>query len=117
MLTEHGVPIAPSTYYARRAAGWVSEADWDDAQMANRLLDLWRDDRSLYGAERLWIAAVENGLDVGRDQVARLMGILGIEGVRRGHHKTVTTRADPTAARHPDLVKRAWRVPVRPDQW
>jgi len=45
------------------------------------------------------------------------MGIVGIEGVRRGKHKTVTTTRDPNAARHPDLIKRAWSAPVRPDQW
>ena len=109
--------IAPSTYYAHRAQGWVSEADWDDAQMANRLLGIWRANRRLYGAEKLWTAALDGGIHIGRDQVARLMGILGIEGVRRGHHNTVTTRRDPKAPRHPDLIKRNWKAPVRPDQW
>jgi putative transposase len=116
VLTEHDMPIAPSTYYAHRAAG-VSQSDWDDAHLANKLLDLWRTNRSLYGAEKLWAAAFDDGLRVGRDQVARLMGILGIEGVRRGKHNTVTTRRDPAAVRHPDLIKRAWATPSRPDQW
>jgi hypothetical protein len=53
--------------------------------------------------------AVENGTsagrDVGRDQVARLMHAAGIHGVRRGKRLRTTT-PDPTAARHPDLVKR-----------
>jgi putative transposase len=57
------------------------------------------------------------GYDVGRDQVARLMRILGIEGNTRGKHRTVTTRRDPKAARHPDLIRRAWNTPTRPDQW
>jgi transposase InsO family protein len=29
----------------------------------------------------------------------------------------VTTRRDPAAARHPDLICRAWSTPTRPDQW
>ncbi len=116
MLTEHDMAIAPSTYYAHRACP-VSPADWDDAHMANRLLELWRSNRRLYGAEKLWTAALDDGIGIGRDQVARLMGILGIEGVRRGHQKTVTTRRDPLAPRHPDLIKRDWKAPVRPDQW
>jgi transposase InsO family protein len=45
------------------------------------------------------------------------MRILGIEGVRRGRHRTVTTRRDPTAGRHPDLINRAWNNATRPDQW
>lgn len=116
MLTEHDMAIAPSTYYAHRACP-VSQADWEDAHMANRLLELWRSNRGLYGAEKLWTAALDSGISIGRDQVARLMGVLGIEGVRRGRHKTVTTRRDPKAPRHPDLVNRDWKAPVRPDQW
>lgn len=117
VLTEHDMPIAPSTYYARSACGFVSQADWDDAHLANRLLDAWTANRCLYGAEKLWTAATDADIAVGRDQVARLMRILGIEGVRRGKHKTVTTVSDPKAARHPDLIKRDWGAPVRPDQW
>ena len=116
MLTEHDVAIAPSTYWAHQACPY-SDADWDDAHMANTALDVWRANRSLYGADKLATAMRKAGYDVGRDQVARLMGILGIEGTRRGQHRTVTTRRDPAAARHPDLIKRAWKTPTRPDQW
>ena len=45
------------------------------------------------------------------------MAIVGMAGVRRGKHKTITTRRDPGAVRHPDLINRAWGAPVRPDQW
>src|SRR5919106_5721223 len=85
--------------------------------MANAALDIWRANRSLYGADKLATAMRKAGHDVGRDQVARLMKILGIQGVRRGKHRTVTTRRDPAAARHPDLIRRAWNTPTRPDQW
>ncbi len=117
MLSEHDLRIAPSTYYAHRAEGFVSQAAWDDAHLANRLLDIWRANRSLYGAEKLWTAAQKAGVEVGRDQVARLMGVLGIEGVRRGGHRTKTTVGDAKAPRHPDLVEWDWTAPVRPDQW
>lgn len=116
MLTEHDVAMARSTYYAHRADP-VSEADWGDAHRANAALDTWRANRSLYGADKLATAMRKAGHDVGRDQVARLMRIVGIEGVRRGKHKTITTRRDPDAARHPDLIRRRWRMPTRPDQW
>jgi putative transposase len=116
VLTEHDVAIAPSTYWAHRAEP-VSQADWDDAHRANAALDLWRANRSLYGADKLATAMRKAGHDVGRDQVARLMRIVGIEGVRRGKHRTVTTTRDPKAPRHPDLIKRAWATPIRPDVW
>ena len=78
------MPIAPSTYYAHKACDFVSQADWDDAHLADQLFDIWSANRRLYGAEKLWTAALDDGLQVGRDQVSRLMKILGIEGVRRG---------------------------------
>ena len=77
MLSEHDLPIAPSTYYAHTAQPY-SDADWDDAHMANAALDLWRANRSLYGADKLATAMRKAGHDVGRDQLARLMGIVGI---------------------------------------
>jgi putative transposase len=116
VLSEHDVAIAPSTYYAHKTQP-VSDADCHDAQMANAALDLWRANRSLYGADKLATAMRKAGHDVGRDQVARLMAIVGIEGVRRGKHKTVTTVRDTNAARHPDLIGRAWSTPTRPDMW
>jgi transposase, IS30 family len=116
VLSQHDLPIAPSTYHAHKAQP-VSDADWDDAHMANVALDVWRANRSLYGADKLATAMRKAGYDVGRDQVARLMGIVGIRGVRRGKHRTITTVRDAKAARHPDLIRRAWSTPTRPDLW
>ena len=38
----------------------------------------------VYGVRKMWHAARRAGRDIGRDQVARLMKIAGICGVRRG---------------------------------
>ena len=46
--------------------------------------------------------------------MARLMKIVGVEGVRRGKQKTVTTLRDTKAPRHPDLIKRNWGAPTPP---
>jgi transposase InsO family protein len=43
------------------------------------------------------------------------MRIAGIQGVRRGAHQVTTTTRDERAPRHPDLVKRGWKTPNRPD--
>ena len=63
----------------------------------------------------MWHAARRAGLALGRDQVGRLMRMAGVQGVRRGAHRTVTTTRDERAPRHPDLVKRGWAAPNRPD--
>jgi putative transposase len=85
--------------------------------MANQLLDLWRANRAVYGIDKLAAAAHRAGLDVGRDQVARLMRLVGICGVVRGKHATTTTRSDPSAPRSPDRCKRDWAQPAAPDVW
>ncbi len=64
MLSQHDLPIAPSTYWAHKACP-VSDADWDDAHMANVALEVWRANRSLYGADKLATAMVKAGHQVG----------------------------------------------------
>lgn len=118
VLAEHGLGIAPSTYYAHQARGFgPSERELEDAYAANELFDLWVTNRRLYGRRKLWKAALRAGKQIGRDRVERLMKLAGISGIRRGKHRTVTTVVDPKAARHPDHVKRRWAWPKRPDQW
>ncbi|WP_425459795.1 hypothetical protein [Glutamicibacter creatinolyticus] len=65
----------------------------------------------------MWKAALRAGIEAGRDQVERLMKLLGITGIRRGKRTTVATRQDPQGLRHPDHVQRRWNWPTRPDQW
>lgn len=115
VLSEHGVKIAPSTYYARKAVP-VSEAALDEAYTVNALVTLHRQNWGVYGVRKMWHAARRAGIEVGRDQIARLMGIGGIRGVSRGRHATVTTCPDRRAPRHPDLVKRGWNEPDGIDQ-
>ncbi len=115
MLSEHGVTIAPSTYYQRRAQP-VTEAELADAYLANALFTLWQEEWEVYGARKLWHHARHEGLEVGRDQVARLMRLAGIHGVVRGRHRTTTTRSDRGAPRHPDLVGRDWDAPKTTDE-
>lgn len=115
VLCEHGVSIAPSTYYQRRVQP-VSGAELEDAYLANALVTLWAENWGVYGARKLWKAAQIAGIDVGRDQVARLMALAGIRGVVRGRHSTITTRADRSVPRHPDLVGRSWDAPTTIDE-
>jgi putative transposase len=115
VLSEHGIQIAPSTYYARLKAP-VTAAELEDAYLVNALVDLHRANWGVYGARKLWHAARRGGLQVGRDQVGRLMGIGGITGAVRGRHRTVTTESNKAAPRHPDLVKRGWTSPIGVDQ-
>jgi len=96
--------VAPSTYYAAKSRLPSARAIRDGLMMPI-LLALWNANFKVYGAHKLWKAACRGGHDIGRDQVARLMKTIGIEGVRRGR-RVRTTRPDDQAARSPDLVDR-----------
>jgi putative transposase len=81
--------------------------------MMQVLMTLWVLNKKVYGTHKLWKAARRSGHDIGRDQVARLMRKMEIQGVTR-RRKVFTTRADPDAIRAIDLVKRNF-VTVRPN--
>ena len=104
--------FAPSTYYAAKSRP-LSDRAMHDAVVAPEILALWKKNYSVYGRRKLWKAAQRSGMDIGRDQVARLMGELGICGASRAK-KRFTTKADPAHVRAPDLVNRNFTAP-RPD--
>lgn len=114
VLSAHHVLIAPGTYYKWLACP-VRDAELEEAYLVNRLVDLYVHHKRVFGVRKLWHETRRAGWALGRDQVARLMRIAGIAGVRRGQHRTTTTTRDERAPRHPDLVKRAWGAPTRPD--
>jgi putative transposase len=107
--------VAPSTYYAAKRRELAPSARAvRDAAMMQVLMVLWVANRKVYGAHKLWKAAGRAGHDIGRDQVARLMKVMEIEGVSRQRRKVFTTRQDPDAVRAPDLVNRNFTAD-RPD--
>ena len=87
-----------------------------DAALRPRLRELWERNYSVYGRRKLTKVARKAGLDVGRDQVARLMRAEGIRGASRAK-KRYTTHADPAAVRAPDLVKRDFTATRPNEKW
>jgi putative transposase len=64
--------VAPSTYYAESNLAPSARA-LSDAVLSRRLYSLWEANRKVYQVRKLWKAARSAGIDVGRDQTARLM--------------------------------------------
>lgn len=107
--------MAPSTYYAAKGRQIEPSARaLRDVVMMQILMVLWVTNRKVYGAHKLWKAARRAGHEIGRDQTARLMRELGIEGISRRRKRVFTTVANPDATRAPDLVNRQFRAD-RPD--
>jgi transposase InsO family protein len=105
--------IAPSTYYDQKSRP-PSAREIRDAQLGPQLEAIWKKNYSVYGKRKLLKAALRQGLEVGRDQVARLMKRQGIRGASRAKRR-FTTHADAGHLRAPDLVKRNFTA-TRPDQ-
>ena len=112
VLTEHGVKIAPSTYYAARTRPPSARAVRDEAVLAE-IRRVWADrelGRGLAGARKVYHLLRRgggvDGVPVPRCQVERLMRGAGLQGVRRGRRPVTTTVSDPAASRAPDLVER-----------
>ena len=96
--------VASSTYHAARDRAPSLRAR-RDAELVPRLVELWKENYKVYGSRKLWKAARRAGIDIGRDQIARLMRQAGIQGALRSK-RVRTTRRDRSTGRHPDLVKR-----------
>ncbi len=105
--------IAPTTYYDAKTRS-PSARSLRDAELGPRLKSLFERNYSVYGRRKLAKAARRAGIDIGRDQVARLMRAHGIRGASRAR-KRFTTHADPAAVRASDLVQRDFTA-TRPDE-
>jgi putative transposase len=105
--------IAPSTYYAQKTRP-PSKMCLRHEAMKQRIEEVFDQNYRVYGIHKVWKQLGREGETAGRDQVGRLMGELGFEGVRRGKRRK-TTKADPSAPRPPDLVDRDFSA-SRPNQ-
>ena len=85
--------IAPSTYYDAKGRPLSARAV-RDAELGPQLKQLWVRNYSVYGRRKLTVAARKAGINIGRDQVARLMRAEGIRGASRSK-KRFTTRSTP----------------------
>ncbi|MBI5231029.1 MAG: IS3 family transposase, partial [Coriobacteriales bacterium] len=113
VLTQHGLPIAPSTYY-EQVRRQPSARERRDADLLIEIRRVHADHFGVYGARKVWLQLNREGIPVARCTVERLMRAAGLAGVRRGKVKR-TTIPDPAGARAADLVGRRF-APAAPDR-
>lgn len=112
VLTEHGCPIAPSSYYDTRDRPESKRAIRDE-RLAAEITRVHAENYSVYGARKVWLQLRREDIGVARCTVERLMKKLGLQGARRGKVKRTTT-ADPQGRRAEDLVQRKFN-PTAPN--
>lgn len=113
----HELDIAPSTYYWHRTRqehpDKRSQRSRDDEQLKHEIQRVYDENKSVYGARKVWHQLLRDGFSVARCTVERLMKIMGLAGVLRGKKvRTTYSRKDAAAD---DLVNRQF-VAERPDQ-
>jgi transposase InsO family protein len=110
--------IAPSTYYEHRGRRTDperrSEREKRDEELRPHIQRVWDANLMVYGARKVWLELKREGRSVARCTVARLMHLMGLQGVVRGKAKR-TTIANDNDPRPLDLVKRNFTA-TRPNQ-
>jgi putative transposase len=123
---EHGVepickvlPIAPSTYYEHQARAEDPNRrparEKRDDELRSQIQRVFDENQAVYGADKVWHQLGREKVDVARCTVERLMRGMGLRGAVRGRAFKITTVADETAIRPPDLVHREFKA-MRPNQ-
>jgi putative transposase len=97
--------FAPATYYASKSRA-PSARDARDERLKVEISRVFRENRSVYGADKVWTQLKREGFTVARCTVERLMADLGIHGVVRGQTWKGTTTSDNALERPRDLVER-----------
>ena len=112
------LPIAPSTYYEQKARqadpSRLPDRARSDAALCTEIERVWKENRRVYGARKVWRQLNREKIPVARCTVEWLMGRMGICGVVRGK-KPKTTIPDEVADRPADLVDRDFTAD-RPNQ-
>ena len=114
------LPIAPSTYYehlAKRAdPSRRSERARQDEALRPEIRRVFEENWRVYGVRKIWRQLRREGFDVARCTVARLMKVMGIQGIIRGkpHRTTIPDKKAPCPL---DKVNRQFRVPAPNMLW
>jgi transposase InsO family protein len=109
-----GVPV--STHYARRSRK-PSRREFADRKLLVEVEAARSGYRRVYGARKTWLELRRRGFDVGRDQVARVMRVHGIEGKLRGRKKRTTIPGEAAIERARDLLQRDFAATRPNEKW
>ncbi|MFS0003432.1 IS3 family transposase, partial [Corynebacterium striatum] len=74
-----------------------------------RIRAVHQDNYGVYGVRKMWHALRREGIDIGREQTARLMRLGGISGKGKGR-SPITTRKPNVPDLRPDLVEREFKA-------
>lgn len=113
------LPIAPSTYFKRKAEDRDptrrSPRAQQDAILRAIIQRIWNEHHQVYGPRKVWKQMGRENLRAARCRVRRLMRAMGLAGTGRGRAWITTTQPGADADRPRDLVDRHFTA-TRPNQ-
>jgi transposase InsO family protein len=115
------LPIAPSSYREQKAR-LVDPSKRParairDVELCEQIERVWKENKSVYGAYKVWRQLNREGIVVARCTVERLMRQMGLQGAVRGRRYKKTTIADESADRPMDLVARNFTAKRPNELW
>jgi transposase InsO family protein len=114
------LPIAPSTYYEviakRTDVGRLSARERNDIAMKVEIRRVFNENFQVYGVRKVWRQLQREGFDIARCTVARLMRMMGLQGIIRGK-PVKTTVSDRSAPCPLDRVNRHFKAPAPNMLW
>jgi transposase InsO family protein len=109
-----GVPV--STHYARRSRK-PSRRELADRELLAEIEQARGGRRPVYGARKTWKELRRRGVEVGRDQVARVMREHGLEGKLRGRKRRTTIPDELAGELARDLLQRDFTARRPNEKW
>ena len=116
VLTGHGCPIAPNTYFVAKKRP-PSPRFVRDQELKREILRVHRENLEVYGADKVWTQLNREGIAVACCTVEHLMQEMGLSGAHQGRAFKVTTRSDERQHRPEDLVERNFKAPSPNRLW
>lgn len=96
--------------YRQSKARGMSARSLRDAALVVLIAEVHEENFGVYGIRKMWHALRREGIDIGREQTARLMRRAGVSGKGKGRCP-VTTRSPKGPDSRPDLVNREFKAP------
>ena len=95
--------------YLQSKARGLSARRLRDAVLVDGISAIHRNNDGVYCVRKLWPAFHRDGIDIGREQTARLMRLAGVSGKGKGG-LPLTTRKPNVPDLRPDLVEREFKA-------
>jgi len=107
--------VSNSGYYSWQTRA-VSKRKMANQKLYEEIYRVFHENRQVYGSVRVWKALQKEGIECGRDRVARLMKVNDLTPKKR-KRRVVTTKSDPSKKPAPNLLEQNFEAEAPNQKW